>query len=95
VRGLLRNNFDDSLRKSESKARAKADLRLPAKKEAVSGSFSEQDDKRFRFRLDSPRAAAHVWGRVARILTEINRLPQPPLPHQGFSDGGFDSGRLL
>ncbi len=23
-----------------------------------------------------PRAAAHVWGKVARILTEINRLPQ-------------------
>ena len=36
---------------------------------------------RFRFRLVSPRAAAHVWGKGARILTEINRLTQlnPPL----------------
>ena len=32
--------------------------------------------QRFRFRLVSPRAAAHVWGKGARILTEINRLPQ-------------------
>lgn len=31
---------------------------------------------RFRFRLVSPRAAAHVWGKGARILTEINRLTQ-------------------
>jgi len=29
---------------------------------------------RFRFRLGRPRAAAHVWGKGARILTEINRL---------------------
>ena len=26
-------------------------------------------------RLISPRAAAHIWGKGARILTEINRLP--------------------
>ena len=31
---------------------------------------------RFRFRLVRPRAAAHMWGRGARILTEINRIPQ-------------------
>ena len=31
--------------------------------------------QRFRFRLGRPRAAAHVWGKGARILTEINRLP--------------------
>jgi len=31
---------------------------------------------RFRFRPGSPRAAAHMWGKGARILTEINRLPQ-------------------
>jgi hypothetical protein len=37
---------------------------------------------RFRFHLGRPRAAAHGWGKVARILTEINRLPQaaPVLP---------------
>jgi hypothetical protein len=45
-------------------------------KEAVSGSCSEQDDKRFRFRLGRPRAGAHFWGRGARILTEINRIPR-------------------
>ena len=45
-------------------------------KEAVSGVCSEQDDKRFRFGLGRPRAAAHGWGKVARIRTEINRLPQ-------------------
>jgi hypothetical protein len=27
-------------------------------------------------RLISPRAGAHIWGKGARILTEINRLPQ-------------------
>jgi len=27
------------------------------------------------FRLISPRAGAHLWGKGARILTEINRLP--------------------
>jgi hypothetical protein len=32
--------------------------------------------QRFRFRLGRPRAEAHVWGKGARILTEINRLPQ-------------------
>jgi hypothetical protein len=31
--------------------------------------------QRFRFLLGRPRAAAHVWGKGARILTEINRLP--------------------
>jgi len=36
--------------------------------------------QRFRFRLGRPRAAAHVWGKGARILTEINRLPQLHLP---------------
>jgi hypothetical protein len=46
------------------------------KKEAVSRSCSEQDDKRFRSHLVRPRAGAHMWGRGARILTEINRLPQ-------------------
>jgi hypothetical protein len=45
-------------------------------KEAVSGSCSEQDDQRFRIHLVRPRAEAHSWGRGARILTEINRLPQ-------------------
>ncbi len=38
--------------------------------------------QRIRFRLDSPRAAAHVWGKRARILTEINRLPQSSRPLQ-------------
>ena len=47
------------------------------KKEAVSGNCSEKDDKRFRIHLVRPRAEAHSWGRGARILTEINRLPQP------------------
>jgi len=32
---------------------------------------------RFRLHLVRPRAVAHGWGRGARILTEINRLPQP------------------
>jgi len=32
---------------------------------------------RFRIHLVRPRAVAHGWGRGARILTEINRLPQP------------------
>ena len=34
--------------------------------------------QRFRFRLVSPRAGAHVWGKGARIPTETNRLPYPP-----------------
>jgi len=38
---------------------------------------------RFRFRLVSPRAAAHVWGKGARILTEINRLTQLNPPASG------------
>jgi hypothetical protein len=48
---------------------------VPAKKMRIQ-VCSEQDDKRFRFRLGRPRAAAHGWGSLARILTEINRLPQ-------------------
>jgi hypothetical protein len=50
--------------------------RSPAKKEAVSGSCSEQDEHASGFCLGRPRAGAHVWGKGARILTEINRLPQ-------------------
>ena len=58
------------------------------KKEAVSGSCSEQDDKRFRFRLGRPRAEAHGWGRGARILTEINRLPQSASAFSNAKSGG-------
>ena len=49
---------------------------------AVSDSCPEKDDWRFRTCLVCPRAAAHRWGIVARILTEINRLPRftPPPP---------------
>jgi hypothetical protein len=45
------------------------------KREAVSDRCSEKDDKRFRRFPGRPRAGAHVWGKGARILTEINRLP--------------------
>jgi len=76
----------------EIRAHMRTQTRGHPQKEAVSGSFSEQDDKRFRFRLGRPRAEAHGWGRVARILTEINRLPQfiPVLPTQN----PLKSGRL-
>jgi hypothetical protein len=50
--------------------------------DAVSCGCSEQDDKRFRFHLGRPRAAAHSWGKGARICTEINRLPRLALPCQ-------------
>jgi hypothetical protein len=46
---------------------------------AVFFSRSEQDDRASGSRLVSPRAAAHVWGKRARILTEINRLTQATL----------------
>jgi len=37
------------------------------------------------FRLDRPRAVAHFWGRGARILTEMNRIPQSePTPTRHF-----------
>jgi hypothetical protein len=37
--------------------------------------------------LVSPRAAAHVWGKRARILTEINRITQPAFSTPAKSDG--------
>src|SRR4051812_30317949 len=57
----------------------------PPQKTAAFYHCSEQDDSRFRFGLGRPRAAAHVWGRGARILTEINRLPHSfPALQRGF-----------
>jgi hypothetical protein len=58
-------------------------------KEAVSGSCSEQDDKRVRFHLGRPRAAAHSWGKGAHILTENSRIPQPAWSHESKSDHGM------
>jgi hypothetical protein len=59
---------------------------ITRKKDADSGVCSEQDDKRFRFHLGRPRAAAHSWGKVARIRTEINRLPRPTHLFQGKNE---------
>jgi hypothetical protein len=56
--------------------------------------------QRFRFRLGRPRAGAHVWGKGARILTEINRLPQlhchPPAKTQRkIRPGAVGQNRFL
>ena len=90
VRSVKRKPHHSALRRGAGKRKKKrlpggnpqnsgARRRTPAvtrKKEAVSGIGSEQDDKRFRLHLGRPRAVAHRWGKGARILTEINRLPQ-------------------
>jgi hypothetical protein len=76
-------------------ARADTDLRSSASKEAASWVYSEQDDKRFRFHLGRPRAAAHGWGKGAHILTEINRLPQAILVHPMKNPGGRQGFRQL
>jgi hypothetical protein len=59
------------------------ELEVTRIKEADSGDCSEQDDKRFRYDLGRPRAAAHRWGKVARIRTEINRIPRLAFSNQG------------
>ena len=58
------------------RARTDTNSRFPAKKEADVIRSLGAGCLRFRFRLGRPRAAAHVWGKGARILTEINRLTQ-------------------
>lgn len=70
--GCRRENFPGP------RIRTRTNPRYPAKN-AVLFSRSEQDDRASGSRLVSPRAAAHVWGKRARILTEINRLTQPAL----------------
>jgi hypothetical protein len=57
-------------------ARAEADLRLPAKKEAVSMNRSEQDDGASGFAWVAREPQLMCGAKGARILTEINRLPQ-------------------
>ena len=57
-------------------SRMQTHVRAPLKRFNLLGTGWQ----RFRFRLGRPRAAAHVWGKGARILTEINRLPQSTLP---------------
>ena len=57
------------------------------RKKRLQVDSSEQDDQRFRIHLVRPRAVAHMWGRGARILTEISRIPHsipaPPKQNQG------------
>jgi hypothetical protein len=55
------------------------ELLSPHKKSGLN-SCSEQDHRVSGFRLGRPRAEAHIWGKGARILTEINRLTQL-IPH--------------
>ena len=52
------------------------ELAVPRKKISGRNRSLGSGCLRFRFRLGRPRAEAHMWGKGARILTEINRLTQ-------------------
>jgi hypothetical protein len=51
------------------------DLRRPAKRSGFKVVARIRMTCASGSRLVSPRAGAHIWGKGARILTEINRLP--------------------
>jgi hypothetical protein len=72
----VRNGGKKKSKNLEFPAHADADLRLSAKKKRFQGIARIRMPCASGFGLGRPRAAAHGWGKVARILTEINRLPQ-------------------
>jgi len=76
----LRNGAGPKLKMREKYFRkmnygAHGDGPAVTRKKRLQVDSSEQDDQRFRIHLVRPRAVAHMWGRGARILTEISRIP--------------------
>jgi hypothetical protein len=54
---------------------------------------SEQECCASGFRLGRPRAVAHIWGKGARILTEINRLSHITSQSNGEMTGEFQGSK--
>jgi hypothetical protein len=69
---------------------------LTRKTTAARWNGSDQDAMRVRLCLGCPRAAAHMWGIRARILTEINSITHVPrLRQQQFRSHASVFCRLL